>query len=84
MLPYSFAEGPLSEWVHLTSGLLIALAYYLLLVGLIYFIRGRRDLAYRSIFFLLGLFLLLAGTLQSPSSGHPGRGIPWRKVSLSF
>jgi PAS domain-containing protein len=49
-------------WLHVASDALIALAYYSIPVTLFYFVRRRRDLAFRWMFTLFGLFILSCGT----------------------
>ena len=49
-------------WLHVASDALIALAYYSIPVTLFYFVRRRRDLAFRWMFMLFGLFILACGT----------------------
>lgn len=49
-------------WLHLLSDVFIALAYYSIPLLLIYFIRQREDVPFRSIFVLFSLFILSCGT----------------------
>src|SRR5687768_5395693 len=49
-------------WLHVVSDLLIAFAYYLIPISLIYIVRRRRDLVYPWMFWLFGLFILACGT----------------------
>ena len=49
-------------WLHATSDLLIALAYYFIPFSLIHIVRSRRDLVYPWMFWLFGLFILACGT----------------------
>lgn len=49
-------------WLHVTSDLLIALAYYFIPFSLIYIVRKRRDLVYPWMFWLFGIFILACGT----------------------
>ena len=49
-------------WMHAGSDALIALAYYLIPVVLIYFVRRRRDLAFSWMFTLFSVFILACGT----------------------
>jgi PAS domain S-box-containing protein len=49
-------------WLHVTSDLLIALAYYFIPFSLIYIVRKRKDLVYAWMFWLFGIFILACGT----------------------
>ncbi|MDF0552458.1 GAF domain-containing protein [Kamptonema sp. UHCC 0994] len=49
-------------WMHVTSDLLIALAYYSIPAMLIYFVFKRRDVPFLAIFALFGAFIILCGT----------------------
>ncbi len=49
-------------WLNLVSDSVIALAYYSIPFALIYFAGHRRDLAFRPVFFLFGIFILACGT----------------------
>src|SRR5260221_683539 len=49
-------------WLHLVSDLLIALSYYSIPLALIYFVRHRRDLAFRWMFVMFGIFIMACGT----------------------
>jgi PAS domain S-box-containing protein len=49
-------------WLHVISDSVIAIAYYTIPFALIYFISKRRDLAFRGIFALTGVFILACGT----------------------
>jgi len=48
--------------LHLTSDLLIALAYYSIPLMLVYFVRQRRDMPYPEIFLLFASFIIACGT----------------------
>ncbi|MEG3894117.1 MULTISPECIES: PAS domain S-box protein [unclassified Microcoleus] len=48
--------------LHVASDSLIALAYYSIPLSLIYFVRKRKDLPFRNIFWLFGAFILSCGT----------------------
>jgi two-component system sensor histidine kinase UhpB len=48
-------------WLHLTSDLLIALAYTTIPFTLVYFIRKRKDVPFRWIFLWFGLFIVSCG-----------------------
>lgn len=49
-------------WLHIASDAVIALAYYSIPFALWYFVHKRTDLAYRWVFVLFGIFILLCGT----------------------
>lgn len=49
-------------WTHFVSDLLIAAAYYSIPIGLLYFVRKRRDLAFHWMFVLFAAFILSCGT----------------------
>lgn len=49
-------------WLHLLSDALIALAYYLIMVALLYFVQRRKDVPFRSLFWLFGIFIGACGT----------------------
>ena len=49
-------------WLHVLSDVFIALAYYSIPLLLIYFIRQRKDVPFKSIFILFSLFILSCGT----------------------
>jgi diguanylate cyclase (GGDEF)-like protein/PAS domain S-box-containing protein len=49
-------------WLHVISDTVIALAYYSIPFALLYFVHKRTDLAYRWVFVLFGVFILLCGT----------------------
>jgi PAS domain S-box-containing protein len=48
--------------LHLTSDLLIAIAYYSIPITLFYFVRKRQDLPFNRIFLLFCLFIVACGT----------------------
>ncbi len=49
-------------WLHLTSDVLIALAYFSIPITLVYFVRKRRDLPFNWMFLLFGLFIVACGS----------------------
>ncbi|MBI1912631.1 MAG: EAL domain-containing protein [Deltaproteobacteria bacterium] len=49
-------------WLHVVSDLLIVMSYYSIPVALVYFVCTRRDLAFRWMFVLFGIFILACGT----------------------
>ncbi len=59
---FCFAWRPDILWLHVSSDVVIALAYYLIPITLIYLVRARRDLAFNWMFLLFGLFILSCGT----------------------
>lgn len=48
-------------WLHVISDGLIALAYFLIPVGLVYFVTKRKGMRFRGVFWLFGAFILLCG-----------------------
>ena len=53
---------PSLVWLHIISDAVIALAYFSIPFALLYFVHKRTDLAYRWVFVLFGIFILLCGT----------------------
>jgi two-component system, cell cycle sensor histidine kinase and response regulator CckA len=49
-------------WLHALSDGLIALAYFSIPLGLVYFVRRRRDLPYPAIFLMFGAFIVACGS----------------------
>jgi signal transduction histidine kinase len=49
-------------WLHVTSDTIITLAYYIIPLALIYFVRRRRDLVFDWMFVSFGVFILACGT----------------------
>jgi len=49
-------------WLHVISDALIALAYYVLPVLLVYFVRKRRDLPFTWMFLMFGTFIVACGS----------------------
>jgi len=64
LMPHGFCYmwKPEIVWLHAISDGLIALAYYLIPVGLIYFARKRRDLPFHWMFVMFGVFIFGCGT----------------------
>lgn len=58
---YCFLWRPEVLWLHVVSDALIALAYLLIPIALILFVRRRRDLVFQPVFLLFGAFILLCG-----------------------
>ena len=52
-------------WLHGVSDGLIALAYYVIPVTLVYFVRKRRDLPFHWMFFMFGIFIFGCGTAHA-------------------
>ena len=50
--------------LHVTSDLLISIAYYSIPIALLYFVSKRVDLPYPKIFFLFAAFILCCGTVH--------------------
>lgn len=59
---YCFAWDPTLLWTLVFSNLVIAVAYYSIPLGLLYFVRKRPDLRFKSVFILFALFILACGT----------------------
>src|SRR5260370_21889154 len=59
---YCYLWTPGIIWLHAVSDATIALSYYLIPLGLIYFVRKRRDPPFYSIFLLFRLFTFASGT----------------------
>ena len=57
-----FDWQPRMLWLHVTSDAIIALAYYSIPFSLIWFITRRRDIEFRYMFLLFGIFILACGT----------------------
>src|SRR4029453_9380027 len=53
----SYLMRPEIIWVHVVSDALIAMAYFSILVTLVYFVRKRRDMPYDWMFVMFGLFI---------------------------
>lgn len=49
-------------WLHVASDLLIVMSYYSIPLALVYFVYTRRDLAFRWMFVMFGIFILACGT----------------------
>jgi signal transduction histidine kinase len=59
---YCLLWKPSVFWLHLVSDAIIATAYYSIPFALVYFALRRRDLAFRWVFFMFGIFILACGT----------------------
>jgi two-component system cell cycle sensor histidine kinase/response regulator CckA len=59
---HCFLWTPALLWLYVVSDGLIALAYYSIPVGLVYFVRRRRDLAFKPVFVMFGAFIVACGT----------------------
>ena len=57
-----FNWEPRMLWLHVTSDAFIALAYYSIPFSLIWLIARRRDIEFRYMFLLFGIFILACGT----------------------
>jgi len=62
---YCYLWRPDIIWLHAASDGLIALAYYVIPVALVYFVRKRRDLPFHWMFFMFGLFIFGCGTTHA-------------------
>ena len=61
---------PWVVWMHVVSDILIALAYVVIPVALVHFIRRRRDVPFDWMFWCFGLFIV--GRLTSWKCGTSG------------
>jgi len=59
---HCFLWTPWILWSWVIFNGLIALAYYSIPAALFYFVRKRRDLEYKWLFFLFGFFIIFCGT----------------------
>jgi PAS domain S-box-containing protein len=62
---YCYLWKPDIIWLHAVSDGLIALAYYVIPVALVYFVRKRRDLPFHWMFFMFGIFIFGCGTTHA-------------------
>src|SRR5262245_8370935 len=77
---YCLMWRPLVFWTNLVSDGIIALAYYSIPFALLYFALRRRDLLFRGVFVMFGIFILGCGsthimgiwTLWNPDYGVDG------------
>jgi PAS domain S-box-containing protein len=63
LLPHGFCYQwkPALIWLHAMADILIALAYFLIPLALIYFVRRRRDLPFSWMFVCFGVFIAACG-----------------------
>ena len=59
---YCLSWSPILLWLHVTSDLLIALAYYSIPLMLVYFLRKRKDLPYQWLIVMFAGFIVACGT----------------------
>ncbi|QFY43858.1 PAS domain S-box protein [Candidatus Methylospira mobilis] len=59
---YCLSWNPALLSLHVLSDVIIALSYYSIPVCLAYFVRRRKDLPYRRLFWMFGLFIVACGT----------------------
>jgi PAS domain S-box-containing protein len=59
---HCFLWQPDILWMHVVSDFAIGLSYFAIPWILIYFVRKRRDLPFKSVFLLFGAFILLCGS----------------------
>lgn len=64
LLPHGHCYLWLSEliWLHVVSDTLIALAYYVMPIILVYVVRKRQDLPFHWMFLMFGAFIVACGT----------------------
>jgi PAS domain S-box-containing protein len=58
---YSYLWNTKLVWLHVASDSLIALAYFTIPVGLLWFVHKRRDVPFNWIFVLFGAFIVACG-----------------------
>jgi PAS domain S-box-containing protein len=65
--PHGFclAWQPGLVWLQATSDLLIAAAYFSIPAAMVYYLRQRTDLAFKSVFILYAAFILACGTTHA-------------------
>ncbi len=63
-MPHGFCYlwDPRIVWLHVIADSLIALSYYCIPLGLLYFARRRRDLPFGWVFWLFGIFIFGCGS----------------------
>jgi PAS domain-containing protein len=59
---YCLLWSPILLWLHVTSDLLIAFAYYSIPLMLVYFLRKRKDLPYQWLIVMFAGFIVACGT----------------------
>ena len=52
-------------WTHIVGDILTSVSYYFIPVALIIFIKKRKDIEFRQVFILFGLFILLCGATHT-------------------
>jgi two-component system, cell cycle sensor histidine kinase and response regulator CckA len=57
-----FLWTPTLLWLYVLADGLVALAYYSIPLGLLYFVRRRKDLAFKPVFLMFGAFIVACGT----------------------
>jgi hypothetical protein len=74
---YCLLWKPEVFWLNLVSDAIIALSYYSIPFVLVYFALRRRDLAFRWMFVMFGIFILGCGTTHDRrSASEPQRRTP--------
>ena len=69
---YCLMWKPSVFWLSLISDAVIALAYYSIPFVLLYFASHRRDLVFRWVFYMFGIFIWAAARPTSWASGRCG------------
>ncbi len=66
-VPYGrcFLWDPLLLWINVVSDSIVSVAYYVIPLLLIYFISKRRDLPFRSMFWMFSIFVVACGTAHA-------------------
>jgi len=62
---HCYSWTPEILWLHVGSDSLVAASYFTIPVALVYFIRRRRDLRIRWIFYMFGLFIFSCGATHA-------------------
>lgn len=62
---YCYLWNPGLVWLHVISDGLIAAAYFAIPIALVWFVRKRRDLPFRWMFGLFGLFIVACGSTHA-------------------
>ena len=67
----SLSMRPELSWLHLSADLMIGLAYLIMAGSVFYFVKKRRDLKHRSIFYSFALFCVLGSSIHFIDIGAP-------------
>lgn len=64
---HCYLWSPTLLWLYVTSDSLIFISYYAIPVGLLYFVKKRKDIQFDWIFVMFSLFILACGTTHAIS-----------------